>query len=84
VGADAHEDLAGALYGAAISGMRQGTPGQPFSEDIEQRDKGLSIAQSLPSGSVEEQFYRSLSSSAAEAIRWHVDRDQKFLDGREW
>lgn len=84
VGANAHDDLAGALYGAAISGMRQGTPGQPFSEDIEQRDKGLSIAQSLPSGSAEEQFYRSLSSSAAEAIRWHVDRDEKLLDGREW
>jgi hypothetical protein len=84
VGADAHQDLAGALYGAAISGMRQGTPGQPFSEDIEQRDKGLSIAQSLPSGSAEEQFYRSLSSAAAEAIRWHVDRDEKLLDGREW
>lgn len=46
------------LYGSAISGGRTGTPGQPFPQDIEMRDKSYEIMSSLPVGSA---GYNSIS-----------------------
>jgi hypothetical protein len=83
-GDDCLQSVGGALHASVISGTRSGTPGQPFSEDIEQRDKSALIAQTLPRGSVEERFYRSLQNSAEQSIRWSEERDERLLDGRDW
>jgi hypothetical protein len=72
------------LYASVISGVRSGTPGQPFNEDLEQRDKSLEIYRSLTPGTVEAKFYQSLERSARQSIKSHAERDEKLLDGRDW
>ena len=76
--------LGGALSAAAVSGVRSGVPGQPFAEDVSQRDRSREIADGLPKGSPEERFYRSLQRSAEQSITWHADRDELVNDGRNW
>lgn len=76
-------EVTGALWGATISGARSGTPGEPFPEDIEQRDKSLKIAETLPTGSLEENFYRDMAKSAEESIARELAEDQPG-DGRDW
>ena len=76
-------EMTGALRAATISGARSGTPGEPFPEDIEQRDKSLKIAETLPTGSLEERFYRDMAKSAEESIARELAEDLPD-DGREW
>lgn len=84
VGDESVQHIAGALHGAAVSGSFSGSPGQPFPRDVDQRDKAGRLADSFPSGSVEQEFYRSLQRSAEDRIRWSADRHEKWLDGRDW
>lgn len=84
LGPESVERLSGAFYGAAISGVRTGTPGQPLAADVQQRDKAKEIADRLPRGSEEEKLYRALQRSAEESMRWRADHDEKMLDGRDW
>ncbi len=82
---EAHaQRIGGALHAAVTSGVRTGTPGQPFSHDIQQRDTARKIAERLPRGSIEERFYRSLQESAEHSIRWSTERDERLVDGRDW
>ncbi len=78
------ERVAGALQAAVISGIRTGRPGEPFREEVEQRDRSRAIADSLPRGSLEQKLYRSLEQSADETIRRQLDHDEKLMDGRDW
>lgn len=82
-GPDHVRAIGSALHAAVITGSRWGTPGEPFQEDIEQRDKSAEIARGLPSGSVEQRFYESLTASAEHSIRWEIDHDTP-ADRREW
>ena len=84
VGEESLQHIAGSLHGAAVSGSFSGAPGQPFPRDVEQRDKAGALADSSPSGSIEQEFYRSLQRSAEERIRWSADRHENWLDGRDW
>jgi hypothetical protein len=72
-----------ALSAAALSEVRSGVAGQPFAEDVAQRDRAREIADALPPGSREQRVYRSLQRSAEESIEWHADRDE-LMDGRDW
>jgi hypothetical protein len=72
-----------ALTAAAVSGVRMGTPGQPFTEDLEQRDRARKTADKMLKGSHEERLYRGLERSAEDNILWHAERDD-LLDGRDW
>jgi hypothetical protein len=83
LGEGARREMVGALYGSAISGVRSGTPGQPYPEDIEQRDRSLALADKMPRGSAEEAFYRDLAKSADKSIRMDAD-DDLADDGRFW
>jgi transcriptional regulator with XRE-family HTH domain len=76
--------LASGLQAAAMSGVRSGTPGQPFPEDVEQRDRSRQIAQGLAAGSFERRFYEALVDQAESSIRWHELHDRVDLDGRRW
>jgi hypothetical protein len=80
---DCRQEMAGALWGATISGGRMGTPGQPFPEDVEQRDKSTDLATRLPKGSIEQGFYRDMAASAERSIARSVDEDRED-DGRDW
>jgi hypothetical protein len=84
VSEDAVGDVGGAMHGAVTSGSDTGSPGQPFPRDVQQRDQAAAIASTLAAGSWTERFYRSLEKSAEERIRWQAERDQKFLDNRDW
>lgn len=83
-GEDQLKNASSALHSTVISGTRSGTAGQPFAEDIEQRDNAARIANSLPYDSIEQKFYKSLERSAVQSIGWHADRDERHLDNRDW
>jgi hypothetical protein len=72
------------FHAAVSTGVRWGAPGEPFPEDVLQRDKSIEIAARLPQGSVEQHFYQSLRVSAENNIRWEGERDRDFDDGRSW
>ena len=74
--------MVGALYSATISGIRSGTPGEPFPETIE-RDKSRDIAKDLPAGSIERRFYTDMAKSADRDILHDID-DDLHSDGRAW
>ncbi|WP_156415693.1 helix-turn-helix domain-containing protein [Terrabacter sp. Soil811] len=76
-------DMIGALWGATISGMRSGTPGEPFPETVQQRDKSRDIARDLPTGSIEKKFYSDMAKSADRDILRDID-DDLSTDGRAW
>jgi transcriptional regulator with XRE-family HTH domain len=81
-GSDALRAMRGGFWASAISGVRWGTPGQPFAEDIRLRDQCAAIAKSLPRGSLTADFYRDLSESGARSVVEEVERDRS--DGRAW
>ncbi|MCX5075544.1 hypothetical protein OHA84_12930 [Streptomyces sp. NBC_00513] len=85
--ADRHGDaslkrMGGALYNASNSGMRSGTPGQPYPEDVEEHTKATELADGCAKGSVEEEFYRDLAESALHRIQEKTD--ELPPDGRDW
>ncbi|QUQ64613.1 Restriction endonuclease [Kutzneria sp. CA-103260] len=84
LGDDCLRAIGGGLHSAAMQGMRTGALGQPYPEDLEQRDKATELAKRLSPGSVEQQFYRSLASAAESQIKWVVDRDAVLDDRRTW
>lgn len=71
-----------ALYNASNSGMRSGTPGQPYPEDVEEHAKATDLADGCAKGSVEEEFYRDLAESALDRIQDVTD--ELPPDGRDW
>jgi transcriptional regulator with XRE-family HTH domain len=83
-GADSLAAMQNALHAAAFSGGRWAAPGQPYPEDVEQRDTAAQLATRAVSGSVEEHFYRSLSQSAEIWIDRTMSEDDLPADGRDW
>lgn len=82
-GEDVLQGVVGALWSATISGIRSGTPGEPFPETIEQRDKSRAIANDLPYGSIEKQFYTNMAKSAERDVL-RDGADHPPPDGRTW
>jgi transcriptional regulator with XRE-family HTH domain/DNA-binding transcriptional ArsR family regulator len=83
LGDDVRREMAGALWAATISGIRSGTPGEPFPETVEQRDRSRQVAKGLPTGSLEERFYRDMAESAERDIAREAEDDAPD-DGRAW
>lgn len=83
LGEDARKEMMGALWSATISGGRSGTPGEPFPETIEQRDRSRAIAKDLPAGSIEKRFYTDLVKSAERDVQREIEDDLP-VDGRSW
>lgn len=82
-GEDIRRAMVGAMWAATISGIRSGTPGEPFPETIEQRDRSRQLAQQLPTGSLEERFYNDVADSAVRDIAREAE-DDRADDGRSW
>jgi hypothetical protein len=83
LGEDVRREMVGALWAATISGVRSGTPGEPFPETVEQRDRSRQIAKQLPTGSLEERFYSDVADSAERDIAREAEDDAPD-DGRTW
>jgi hypothetical protein len=82
-GKHCEQTMGGAFWAATVTGSRMGTPGQPFPEDIQQRDECLKIAQALPKASRGARFYTALAQSAEESIRRGLALDARD-DHRDW
>lgn len=82
LGADCYEKVSSSLHAAVMSGTKSGTPGKPFPEDIEQRDRSARVAKGLPSGTPAQRFYASLARSAEASIRWTQQRHEE--DRLDW
>ncbi|MCB5281400.1 MULTISPECIES: helix-turn-helix domain-containing protein [unclassified Arthrobacter] len=83
LGDDARHEMMGALWSATISGGRSGTPGEPFQETIEQRDRSRALAKDLPAGSIERRFYSDMAKSADRDVQREIEDDLP-TDGRSW
>jgi hypothetical protein len=81
-GPDTLKTMHTSLYISATSGMRQGTPGEPFAEDVRLRDEGAAIADALPDSTAAARFYSDLSRYGAEAVHREIERDR--TDHRTW
>jgi hypothetical protein len=65
--------------------VRSAVPGQPYPQDIEQRNTAARLAAQAVRGSVEEHFYRALSQSAETWIDRTNSHDVGLpTDGRDW
>jgi len=76
--ASLYRALVSALWAAVVAGGKSGTPGKPYPQDIEQRDRARAIADSLPRGSAAEQFYRNLQRSAESEIARKAEDDEEL------
>jgi hypothetical protein len=70
--------IASALHSSVLQGGKSGTPGQPFPEDIEQRDRAHEMMKKLPVGSPTHRFYKSLYEEAMSEIDRHTSEDFEF------
>ena len=75
--------LNNALWSATSLGSRSGTPGEPFPESIEQRERSQAIAHNLPFGSIEQRFYTNMAKDAEQDILQDRELDLP-TDGRVW
>jgi transcriptional regulator with XRE-family HTH domain len=83
-GTDSLATMQNALHTATFTGMRSAVPGQPYPQDIEQRDTAARLAAQAVRGSVEEHFYRALSQSAETWIDRISSEDALPTDRRDW
>jgi hypothetical protein len=72
------------LHSALFTGGRSAAFGQPFPEDVDQRDTADKLAAQAVPGSLEEQFYRAISQSAQAWIARTTSEEDLPMDGRDW
>ncbi len=77
---DLLEDLRGALYGGLMIGTKQGTPGEPFPEDVRLRDKSQEHAAASRPGSRAANFWSAMVRAAEQNIRESLERDALLDD----
>lgn len=68
------------FHSSLLHGVRSGTPGQPFPQDIEQRDRSFEIMSKLTPGSPAYKFYKNLHNEAKAEIERHTFEDLDDLD----
>ena len=77
-GSACYKRVCSSLYASVIQGFRSGTPGQPFPEDIDQRDRSFSIISQLPPGSPAHKFYKMLYEDALAKIGLRAIDEEEF------
>lgn len=76
-GPETYRMVGSELYCSAVSGMRQGTPGQPFPEDLALQRKTEEMLAKTPRFSAAYELYESLHQYANSAIRRAVIEDDE-------
>jgi hypothetical protein len=69
-----------ALWSSASSGMRHGTPGSPFPQDLAKRAAAEHALKSLPVGSQAWKLYKGLLQDSERDIQWKRDQDEELFD----
>lgn len=77
---DAIKALKSGLFGSAISGIRSGTPGQPFPRDLEVKAECEKILQGLSKFSPAYEVYESLLKDAEQNIAYALREREEFED----
>ena len=72
------ESATSALYSAAVSGGKQGTPGEPFPRDVEALEKAKSILDSLPRFSPAYRLYDLIKQDAEKNIAESLKERELF------
>lgn len=78
-GADVLRKLGGALYGAAVSGSRSGTPGEPFPQDIKLRDRASEVLSGLTRQDPAYELYSNLHRHAIHSIKMQ-EEEGRMMD----
>lgn len=73
-----YKRVCSSLHTSVIQGGRSGIPGQPFPEDIEQRDRSYEAMSKLPLGSPAQRFFKMLYEAAKVEIERHTIEDIEF------
>ncbi|MGD9728693.1 MAG: helix-turn-helix domain-containing protein [Bradyrhizobium sp.] len=80
LGNETYRLVCGELYAAAISGMRSGTPGVPFQQDLQLRDNARSALASLPRFSPGHDLFQDLERHAEDSIKRSRKEGEAFDD----
>jgi transcriptional regulator with XRE-family HTH domain len=72
--------VSSSLHSASYRGGRSGTHGEPYAEDILQRDKTLEIIEKLPTNSPAYKFYKSLHEIALSGIKRSLEEGADLDD----
>jgi len=80
IGDDVYKDICSYLYKSAVYHSKSGSPGQPFPEDIEVRDKSKMAIDMFPIGSPTWQFYNDLINAAKSDIKHTIERNEEMAD----
>lgn len=76
LGPDVHRQVTGELFASAIGGVKHGSPGQPFPEDLDLKARAEQILATLPRFSPAVGLYEDLRHHAEAAISWsHREAD---------
>ncbi|MFB6887721.1 hypothetical protein ACFCX4_00185 [Kitasatospora sp. NPDC056327] len=76
--------VGGRLMNAVMSGMKSTSPGEPFPQDVEVREKAAGVRATLTAGSPEDRFYSALEDSADAEIERAIREDLDLDYRRDW
>lgn len=79
-GGERLDRLRGALYRALRSGIRQGTPGKPFPQDVALASKAREFAANSPAGSRTAAFWSRTADTVEADMREQVQRDADWIE----
>jgi hypothetical protein len=68
LGKSVHRDLSSSLYAAALSGVRSGTPGVPFPEDMRMQEQAEAVQATLSKADPAYELYEALKKHAEHGI----------------
>jgi hypothetical protein len=72
------DDAMGALIGSAISGVRSGTVGEPFPQDIKLKEDAENSLKEIPRFSPAYRLYENLKKHAEQSIEWSLREREQF------
>jgi transcriptional regulator with XRE-family HTH domain len=73
-----YKRVCSSMHTLAVHGGRSGTVGEPFPEDIIQRDRSYELMTKLPPGSPAQRFFKLLYEEALSEIKRHTKEDFDF------
>ncbi len=81
LGDDCYKTVTVDLLNGVTSGVRAGTPGQPFSDDIALKEQAAAVARQLVAESPPHRFYEFLAKHAQDTIKFWEKRWEEEFDG---